>query len=72
MDRYHHAIEEFHRQWEPYGGPSPEAVFTEFGLTVNQFYARHRALTRGRRRRADLDRTCADDAARNGQSDPQR
>ncbi|MFC9555930.1 hypothetical protein ACFTWF_34480 [Rhodococcus sp. NPDC056960] len=51
MDHYNHAIEEFHQQWEPYGGPTPDDVFIEFGLTINQFYARHRALTRGRRRR---------------------
>jgi len=46
MNKYHQAILEFHRQWAPFGGPSAADIFTEFGLTLNQFHARHRALER--------------------------
>ena len=49
MDRYNLALIDFHRRWEPFGGPPNSEIFAEFGLTVNQFYARYRALSRVRK-----------------------
>lgn len=46
MNSYNRALLEFHRRWAPFGGPSAADVFTEFGLSLNQFYARYRALIR--------------------------
>nr|WP_170945386.1 MULTISPECIES: hypothetical protein [unclassified Rhodococcus (in: high G+C Gram-positive bacteria)] len=45
MDEYQRAIVEFYRRWAPFGGPPAADIFTEFGLSINQFYARHRQLT---------------------------
>ena len=37
MDRFDREILDYVRSWTPYGGPPPDEVLVEFGLTPRQF-----------------------------------
>lgn len=43
-DRFEHDIVAFMRSWEPYGGPPPDEVLPEFGMTRDQLVQRYRRI----------------------------
>jgi hypothetical protein len=40
MDKYDIQLLQFHRKWHPFGGPSDDDIFVEFGLTRVEFIKR--------------------------------
>lgn len=40
MDRFEKAMDQFDRNWRPFGGPSDVDIFVEFGLTRAEYWRR--------------------------------
>ncbi|MGA9872139.1 MAG: hypothetical protein WBQ44_13485 [Rhodococcus sp. (in: high G+C Gram-positive bacteria)] len=46
MNKHDKALLEFHRRWEPFGGPERSEIFVQFGLTMSDYRNRVAYLLR--------------------------
>lgn len=55
-DRFEHDIVTFMRSWAPYGGPPPDEVLPQFGLTRDQLIQRYREIVASERAQRERER----------------